>query len=98
MGTLRATVGILRVDPVDFFVDGRRVSGHPGESVAAALLDAGVAFLRTAPRDGAPRGMFCAMGVCQECVVEIDGRRVESCRATVREGLQVKLLGGQAER
>lgn len=70
-------------------VDGKPVTVPPGLSVAAALLAAGITTLRHAPRDGAPRGAFCLMGVCQECVCTIDGRRREACRVTVRDGLDV---------
>jgi predicted molibdopterin-dependent oxidoreductase YjgC len=87
---LRASEGIQRSPRVTFYFAGRPVQGHEGESVAAALYAAGIRHLRDAPRDGAPRGMFCAMGICQECVVEIDGHRLEACRASVTAGLDVK--------
>ena len=37
-------------------------------------------------------GMFCAMGVCQECVLLIDGQRREACRTSVAEGLEVRRI------
>ena len=77
----RATISIL--------VDGVAVAVPDGLNVAAALLSAGIITLRHAPRDGAPRGAFCLMGVCQECVCTIDGVRREACRVPVREGLHV---------
>ncbi len=86
----RIEAGVTRSRRVRFAFDGRAIEAHAGESVAAALLAAGVRTLRRAPVDGGPRGAFCLIGVCQECVVEIDGRRVEACRATVHEGLDVK--------
>lgn len=53
--------------------DGRALEARPGMTVAAALAAAGVtAFRRT--RTGAARGQFCGMGVCQDCLVEIDGQ------------------------
>jgi predicted molibdopterin-dependent oxidoreductase YjgC len=70
-------------------VDGSPLAVPEGLSVAAALLAAGITTLRHAPRDGAPRGAFCLMGVCQECVCTIDGTRREACRVTVRDGLDV---------
>ena len=74
---------------VDFYFDGRLVTGRPGQSVAIALWDAGIRALRHSPVDGAPRGMFCAIGVCQECVVMIDGVRRPSCTTLVQSGLRV---------
>jgi D-hydroxyproline dehydrogenase subunit gamma len=97
MTELRATVGIERSEKVAFTFDGARLMGHLGESVAAALLANGIRFLRTARRDRAARGVFCLMGTCQECVVEIDGHPIESCRATVSAGLRVTSRRSVAE-
>ncbi|MEP1765499.1 MAG: (2Fe-2S)-binding protein [Sulfitobacter sp.] len=83
---------ITRTAPVEFSFDGRSVLGHDGETVLAALLRSDHAYLRDAPEDGAPRGAFCCMGLCQECVVEIDGLLVESCRLRVSSGLVVRSL------
>ena len=69
--------------------DGRSHEAPEGESGAAALMAAGVASFREAPRDGAPRGPLCLMGVCQECLVLADGVPVEACRLSVREGLDL---------
>ena len=74
---------------VDFYFDGRLVTGRPGQSVAIALWDAGIRTLRHSPIDGAPRGMFCVIGVCQECVVMIDGVRTPSCATLVQPGLRI---------
>ena len=53
--------------------DGRPVPARLGESLAAALTAAGITTLRTT-RSDQPRGMFCGMGVCQDCLVEVDGK------------------------
>ncbi|WP_431285120.1 (2Fe-2S)-binding protein [Humitalea sp. 24SJ18S-53] len=87
---LRITTGIARAAPVRFRFDGVEIEGIAGESVAVALLAAGIRALRTAPGDGGPRGMFCAMGACQECVVLIDDHLAEACRVPVRAGLDVR--------
>ena len=81
---------ILRSKEISFIFDGVSVTGHDGETVAAALLRAGITHLRNAPNSGTPRGMFCIMGACQECVIEIDGRKVEACRTTISEGLVIR--------
>ena len=70
-------------------VDGKAVQVRAGLSVAVALGLAGTAVLRHAPRDGAERGPFCLMGVCQECVCTIDGVRREACRVPVRAGMRI---------
>lgn len=75
---------------VEFAFNGQAVRAPAGESVAAALFAAGIKTLRRSPRTQAPRGMFCLMGSCQECLVMIDGRRVLACRTAVAPGLVVE--------
>lgn len=70
-------------------VDGRRLPVPPGITVAAALLNAGIAGFRTSV-SGEPRGPLCGMGVCQECRVEIDGREQQrSCMYLVEDGMRI---------
>lgn len=78
---------------VSFRLDGAQVSGFLGESVACAVGALGVTTLRHAPRSGDARGAFCMMGVCQECVCRIDGRRREACRTPLAEGMEVDTIG-----
>ncbi len=70
-------------------VDGAPVSGFEGETVAATLLAAGhVQFCWAG--GGAPRGPFCGMGVCHDCLVEIDGQPSQrACMTKVRDGMKV---------
>lgn len=91
--------GDLRIDAagawkrkVGFSFDGEALTGSEGETLAAALHAQGRRTLRIHRDDGGPRGAFCFMGVCQECVVLIDGRQTEACRTLVREGLVVERL------
>jgi D-hydroxyproline dehydrogenase subunit alpha len=72
-------------------VDGRPVPAALGQTVAAALIAAGIAvFRRTA--SGAPRGLFCGMGVCFDCLVTIDGLADQrACMTQARPGMQVRL-------
>ena len=79
-----------RAATVWFFFDGQPASARVGESVAAALFASGMKTLRTSPRECAPRGMFCLMGSCQECLVMVDGRRVLACRTAVADGMRVE--------
>ena len=81
--------GLDRGPPLAFTFDGAPVRGYAGESVAAALLATGIPLLRRSPREDAPRGAFCWMGICQECTVVVDGHRRPACRTPVTEGLAV---------
>jgi predicted molibdopterin-dependent oxidoreductase YjgC len=70
-------------------VDGRPVEAHAGEMLAAALMAAGIFRLRQSPNAGTPRGAFCLMGVCQECLVRVGGELRQSCMVPVAAGLEV---------
>ncbi len=69
---------------------GQELTAAPEALLGAVLWEAGVRALREAPRSGAPRGMFCAMGVCFECLVRVDGELRRACLVRVREGMQVE--------
>ena len=72
-------------------VDGISVPARPGQTIAAALLAAGVRAWRRTP-SGAPRGLFCGMGVCFDCVVSVDslpGQR--ACITPALRGMHVRL-------
>ena len=82
---------------VEIVVDGSTLSACPGESVAAALLVARRRALRTSPRLGLSRGVFCMMGACQECLVQVDGRPALACQTPVRAGMRIETAGGAGE-
>ncbi len=66
-----------------FTFEGEAIAARPGETIAAALTAAGVRTFRIT-RQGEPRGLYCGMGVCQECLVEIDGQpSVRACMTKV---------------
>ncbi len=76
--------------PVPFTFDGRPLAGFEGETLAAALTAAGILGLRRT-RDGAPRGVFCGMGICFECVVDVDGRPGQrACLTKLAAGMKVR--------
>lgn len=81
---------------VSFLLDGEKVEGIPGESVAAALLAAGRLACRTTPVSGQERGPFCIMGVCFDCLVTIDGvGNRQGCLVSLREGMDVRTQQGR---
>ncbi len=71
--------------------EGRTIEARAGDSVAAALLAAGVLATRRTAVSGAPRGPYCMMGVCFECVVEIDGvGGRQACLVPAADGMRVR--------
>ena len=81
--------GLDRGAPLSFSFEGCAVQAYAGETIAAALLAAGIRILRQSPRADRPRGAYCWMGICQECTVVVDGQRRPACRTPVTEGLMV---------
>ena len=76
-------------------IDGARIEARAGDTVAAALLAAGIAYCRTTPVSGAKRAPYCLMGVCFDCLVTIDGvGNRQSCLIPVREGMRVETQQG----
>jgi len=85
---------LARGREVAITVDGRPLRAFEGESVAAALIAAGEPATRRTP-GGAPRGVYCGMGVCFECLVVVDGvPNTRACMTWVREGMEVALQDG----
>jgi len=76
---------------ITFTFAGRLIEARAGETVAAALLAAGVKHFRTSAVTGQRRAPYCMMGVCFECLVEIDGcANRQACLVPVSEGIRVE--------
>jgi len=56
-----------------FAFDGRDVTFTDGQTVGAALVGAGIYSWRTTRRQARPRGIFCGIGVCYDCLITIGG-------------------------
>jgi predicted molibdopterin-dependent oxidoreductase YjgC len=75
-------------------LDGRAVTAHAGETVATVLIAEGSVATRTTV-DGAPRGIFCGMGVCFDCLVVVDGvPNTRACMTPVAEGMRIQRQAG----
>ena len=83
-------ITLKRTEKVIFLFEGQFISGFKGETIGSALLRHDKLHLRDAPGTNTPRGMFCGMGICQECVVDVGGKLVEACRTPIHEGVTVK--------
>lgn len=79
-------------------VDGRPVEAREGDSVAAAMIAAGLEQCRTTPVGGVTRAPFCMMGACFDCLVTIDGvGNRQGCLVAVREGMSIETQRGKRE-
>jgi len=82
--------GLTRGPAVTITFDGTPVEAYAGESVGAALLAADVRALRRTRHGDAPRGLFCGIGSCHDCLVRIDGSGpVRACLTPVDDGMTV---------
>lgn len=80
---------------VEILVEGQRVLARHGDTLAAALLKAGMVPFRRTPVADKPRAPLCLMGVCFDCLVEVDDvQNVQSCMVQVHAGMQVRLQKG----
>jgi predicted molibdopterin-dependent oxidoreductase YjgC len=72
-----------------FEFDGRSVKAQEGQTIAEALLTNGITTVRKT-RNGADRGVYCAMGVCYECRAIVNGTpNTRTCMTTVTQGCKV---------
>jgi len=77
-------------------VEGRPVLAPAGVSAAAAVLLAGFDYIRETGISGAKRGPYCLMGVCFDCLAEIDGvPNRQSCMVTVQPGMIIRRQHGR---
>lgn len=82
--------GVERSPPVRIVCDGKEIAAFEGQTVSAALWAAGIRSWPSADPAGPPaRAVFCAMGICRQCLLWVDGERVAACRTPVRAGLVV---------
>ena len=84
---------------VTFTFDGNKVEGCEGEPIAAALKAAGLMVHRYTKKEHKPRGIFCAIGRCTDCVMIVDGKpNVRTCVTPLKEGMDVKTQYGVSDK
>jgi aerobic-type carbon monoxide dehydrogenase small subunit (CoxS/CutS family) len=82
---------------VTITVDGEPVACRDGQTIAAALIAAGRRTLRATRQASEPRGLFCGIGVCFDCLVSVNGSPpVRACLIEARAGDAVRTLTGTA--
>ena len=80
---------------VEIQVDGQPLQAREGEPIAVALLATGRRIFRYTKRFEDPRGVFCAIGRCTDCVMTVDGMpNVRTCVTPVRAGMRIETQVG----
>ena len=83
---------------VKFIFDDKEVEGYEGEPIAVALKAAGLMVHRYTQKEHKPRGIFCAIGRCTDCVMIVDGvPNVRTCITPLKEGMMVKTQYGVSD-
>lgn len=84
---------------VSFMFDGKEMRGYEGEPVAAALRAEGVLKHRETARLHKPRGIFCAIGRCTDCVMVVDGvPNTRTCITPLKAGMKVETQYGCSDK
>ena len=81
-----------RGEKLRFFFNGQEMEAYSGETIAAALHAAGIRELAKSQNMHRPRGLFCAIGNCSSCLMEVDGQpNIRVCVTKVQPGMKVAL-------
>jgi hypothetical protein len=82
-------------EEVQFTCDGEKVVAAVSDTIASALIATGRAMFMTSPHDGEPRGGFCFVGRCSDCLMVIDGQPgTMACITPVKAGMVVETQSG----
>jgi predicted molibdopterin-dependent oxidoreductase YjgC len=92
-------LGKLEKKPVvTIEVDGEIIEAVEGEPIASALIASGRTIFRHTNKTGEPRGVFCAIGRCTDCLMIVDGiPNVRTCVTPVKEGMKIETQKGLGE-
>ena len=93
---------ILGIEPknglVQIEVDGKKLKAKKGEMIIAALMANGIFTNRYTIKRNEPRGIFCGIGQCTDCVMVVNGKpNVRTCITPVKEGMIIKTQHGIKE-
>jgi len=83
------------VRQVKIWLDGKEITARKGEPIAAAIVAAGIKIHRYTTKREEPRGVFCGIGQCTDCVMVVNGEpNVRTCITPVTEGMTVETQHG----
>ena len=87
----RVQNGVKRGQQFEITVDGEKIIAYEGETVGAALMAAGQRTLRYTNKKEQPRGLYCGIGLCQECRMVINGvANTQACQTLAAPGCQIE--------
>lgn len=84
--------------PVTIIIEGNEITAYQGDTVAAVMLIAGFTYTRITPVKEQSRAPYCMMGICFDCIVEINGvPNQRACQVLVQEGMRVNIQVKEGE-
>jgi len=87
----RIDIGVERGRQFEIWVDGEKIVAYEGETIGAVLMAAGRRTLRYTNKYGHPRGLYCGIGLCQECRMVINGiPNTQACQTLVTPECRVE--------
>jgi len=83
------------IEWVNIIVNGKPMKAKKGEMILAALLAEGIIVNRYTTKKQEPRGLFCGIGQCTDCMMVVNGiPNVRTCITPVEEGMTVEVQDG----
>lgn len=77
-----------RKEVVEIKVNGKTIQAKKGEMIAAALIANGIKISRYTVKKEEPRGIFCGIGQCTDCVMVVNGKpNVRTCVTPIEDGM-----------
>ncbi len=81
---------------INFYIDDKVFEAMDGDTIASALLANNIRICRYTPKNHEPRGVFCCIGRCNDCLVTVDGiPNVRACITPIQEGMKIKIQHGK---
>ena len=86
-------------ETVEITVDGKKLQARKGEMIAAVLMANGIKIHRYTAHKHEPRGIFCGIGQCTDCVMTVNGKpNVRTCITPVEAGMVIETQEGFGEK
>jgi len=83
---------------IKFYFEGKELTAYEGESIAAALIANNIRVFRTSSKLSRPRGLFCSIGKCASCLMEVNGEpNVMTCVTPIEMNMKVKKQKGKGD-
>lgn len=99
MANRRIQKGFERSKKFEIEVNGEKITAFEGETIASALIGAGKHTFRRTPKKNQPRGFYCGIGLCYECMMVVDGvPNTRACQTLAAPGCRVETQEGLGKR